>query len=149
MPSKRDDQIRRLKSIESECNHVKASIAIALSEAQKNGNILGINNISVSELRSALNNSEQTYFIRMFAAFEDSVRLYRMSYKPNRKPQTEVLLRTVSSKIKCTFDVYNNVDVVRVIRNEIVHGGKSELPESLAILRSHMCKYLAELPPVW
>jgi hypothetical protein len=101
----------------------------------------------VSEARG---NLEATYFVRLFAVFENGLRHYWITRVRETEPQMKPLLDAVASRCKIPYEALDNAHAVRSFRNSIVHDNSEDFTEiGIQDARSHLCIYFGRLPFDW
>ena len=149
MPHLRSDWHERIKAVEREFWSARRAIDRLLLDAARDTNALG-EGPSPRDLRSADENLEGTYLIRMFAEFETGVRSFWRAMRPRARTQAEVLLDRVGDARGISADVIDDVHAARTYRNNLLHDRAEEV-EVIAVSQARSClqKYLSRLPNEW
>jgi hypothetical protein len=148
MRHRRFDWHERIKAIEREYWSARKAVDRLLAEVARDPDFLGEGR-SPRDLRSADENLEGTYLIRMFAEFETGIRSFWITIKP-RRTQTEILLDRVGDKCKVPADVIDLAHSTRKYRNSLLHE-REEVVDVVTISMAQRCfqHYLSRLPEVW
>lgn len=77
-------------------------------------------NLSLAELRLLGGELHDTYFTRMFASFEPSLRHYWRTEVRKTEPLTRVLLSSIASRLGVPQDRLDLVQEVREFRNHLI-----------------------------
>jgi hypothetical protein len=105
---------------------------------------------SPRDLKSADENLEGTYLIRMFAEFETGVRSFWKTIRPRAKTQTEALLNQVGVQRAVPSDILNLAHAVRKYRNKLLHDRNEEVDEvTITDARRSLQIYVSRLPIEW
>jgi hypothetical protein len=149
MASKRDDWLRRIKTVEREYKAARFAITRLLNAVERDPTILLRNDPQVRDFRTASGKLDATYFIRLFAEFETGVRKFWETIKGTHPPATD-LLEAVAARRQISRVLLTNVHDVREYRNFLVHDREDALLAlSLETARSHLCKFFSHLPMTW
>jgi hypothetical protein len=149
MPHRRSDWHERIKAVEREFWSARRAIDRLSSDVARDTSALG-KGPSPRDLRSADENLEGTYLIRMFAEFETGVRTYWRAMRPRARTQAQVLLDRVGDTRGMSADVIDDVHAARLYRNNLLHH-REETAEVVTISQARACfqKYLSRLPNEW
>ncbi len=104
------------------------------------------------DLERTMEEVDRAFFITLFATFEVAVRSFHRSKRriPDQRVQTRALLAAVASRRHVPDAVFQEVDRLRITRNEIVHeSGESEFALNLALAARQYNHFLARLPDSW
>jgi len=148
MLHRRFDWHERIKAIEREYWSVREAVDRLSADVAHDPNALGQGR-SPRDLRSAGENLEGTYLVRMFAEFETGIRSFWRTIKP-RRTQTEILLDQVGDKCKVPADVIGLIHSTRKYRNSLLHEREDGV-EAVTISSARRClqHYLSRLPDEW
>lgn len=148
MPGSKFERMNRIKAVERE--HVAMRFAAE--------HLLGIvrhNPVALKgafrpqDLQLASNRLEDTYFVRLFAEFEASLRSYWRTYRATAPPAHD-LIESVGARRKIPCDQVADAHRVREWRNAIVHDCDNRVEKiSIGSARHYLCHYLAFLPQEW
>jgi hypothetical protein len=149
MPHLRSDWHERIKAVEREFWSARSAIDRLLLDFARDTSALG-EGPSPRDLRSADDNLEGTYLIRMFAEFETGVRSFWRAMRPRARTQAEVLLDRVGDARGISAHVIDEVHAARKYRNNLLHDRQDEV-EVIAVSQARSClqKYLSRLPNEW
>lgn len=149
MSAKRDDAIRRLKSVEDEFRAARFALDEAVIAAELDPLRAWAARVAPAQLRVAHANADVTYLVRLFAEFEGFLRSYWATIRKT-EPPTRTLIDGVASRRKSIpADLHQQVQAVRQYRNDVVHGGLVTPQWTLGQCRSRLCRFLAHLPDDW
>src|SRR5271157_5295877 len=104
MPHRRFEWHERIKAVEREYWSARRAVDRLSADVARDPSTLG-EGPSPRDLRSADENLEGTYLVRMFAEFETGVRSFWRAIKPRARAQAEVLLDRVGDRCKIPADV--------------------------------------------
>lgn len=138
------DVMLKLKKLECHCIAAMEASAHYLIECEAN-RIVSLPGFRVSDVRDCHDDLEDTYLVRLFAEFEQTLRDFWKAKVRNKKPSVYDLLRSLGGRLHIQNDVVARADAVRDYRNTIIHGGNAD-PVTLKAARSRLCTYLSNLP---
>ncbi len=149
MPHRRFEWHERIKAVEREYWSVRRAVDRLAADVTRDPKALG-DGPRPRDLRSADENLEGTYFVRMFAEFEAGVRSFWRTIKPRARTQAEVLVDRVGDKCKIPADVIRLAHSSRKYRNMLLHDREEEA-EHVTISAAQRClqNYLSRLPNAW
>jgi hypothetical protein len=149
MPHRRSDWHERIKAVEREFWSARRAIDRLSADVARDASALG-EGPSPRDLRSANENLEGTYLIRMFAVFESGVRSFWRAMRPRARTQAEVLLDRVGGNRSISADVIDDVHAARKYRNNLLHDREEEVVV-VTVSQARRCFqiYLARLPNEW
>src|SRR5262249_11508483 len=105
---------------------------------------------SPRDLKSADENLEGTYLVRMFAEFETGVRSFWRTIRSRAQTQMETLLNLVGAQCTIHQDVMNLAHSTRKYRNNLLHERDEEVePVAISAARQGLQHYLSRLPNEW
>jgi hypothetical protein len=146
MPQRRFDWHERIKSAEREYWSARIAIDRLSADVAHDTTILG-DGPRPRDLRSADENLEGTYLIRMFAEFETGVRSYWRTIRPHSRTAVETLLSRVGDRCGMPVDLIQDAHTVRVYRNMLVHDRDEDVAAvTVADARRRLASYFARLP---
>lgn len=146
--TRRDDAIRRLKSVEDEFRAARFALDEAVLAAESDPLRAGAARVTPSQLALAHSNADVTYLVRLFAEFESFLRGYWATLRKT-EPPTRTLIGITSRRKSIPADLHQQVQAVRQYRNDVVHGGLVTPRWALSQCRSRLCRFLAHLPDDW
>ena len=101
------------------------------------------------DVRRCLENLENTYLMRLFAVFEESLReVWAVGFSKTTYPKTQHLLDGCAARQHVRHDDLYNAHQVRGYRNAIVHGGEA-MPVTLSQTRAFLCTFFGWMPNRW
>lgn len=150
MPLRQDEWQGRLKSIDREHAASRLAINRLLADTANDPTII-INRVEVREVRTASDELEATYIVRLFSEFETALRAYWRSVRPTRPPrQAQSLVNGAATKAKVPYELLSGAHRVREYRNLVVHEEANPVaPIRMMEARRSLCKFLARLPHEW
>jgi hypothetical protein len=97
-----------------------------------------------------LRNLERTYFVRLFALFEESLRdVWEKSFGKTTSPKCVHLLKGCAARTGMKPDtLLAEVHEVREFRNYVVHGTPAPVV-TLAVAKSRLCRFFSWMPESW
>ena len=114
--------------------------------SQSDPRVLRQNGVSLSDVRNCLTHLETTYFVRLFAIFEQALRvIWKAKYGKKKDARTKDLLAGCYTRQRMQHDVWQNADEVRDYRNTILHGGAAP-PVSLGEAKRRLCIFMSWMP---
>jgi hypothetical protein len=149
MPHNRFDWHERIKAVEREYGSARIAIDRLSELVAIDPGVLGVGP-RPRDLKSADENLEGTYLIRMFAEFETVVRSFWKTIRPRARTQTEGLLDRVGDRCGVPSEVARNAQTARAYRYMLVHsrdGSRDSV--TVAQARSRLATYLSHLPREW
>jgi len=149
MPHRRFDWHERIKAVEREYWAARRAIDRLSADVARDTGVLG-EGPSPRDLRSADDNLEGTYLIRMFAEFETGVRSFWRTIRSRAGAPAEILLDRVGVTCGIPADVIHVAQRAREYRNKLVHDREVEV-EVLTVSEARRCfaTYVARLPIAW
>jgi hypothetical protein len=149
MRHRRFDWHERIKAVEREYSSARRAVDLLSGAVGRDPSALGEAG-NPRDLRSASENLEGTYLVRMFAEFETGIRCFWKTVRPRAHTQTETLLNRVGGQCRIPQDVINLAHSTRKYRNNLLHDRDEEV-ESVAIsdARQRLQHYLSRLPNEW
>ena len=149
MPNRCFDWHDRIKAVEREYWSARRAIDRLSADVERDARALG-EGPSPRDLRSADENLEGTYLIRMFAEFETGIRSFWRATRTRTHPRAEVLLNRVGVLRGVPADVIDSVHSARRYRNDLLHDSEGRV-ETVSVSQTQrgfqMC--LARLPNHW
>ena len=142
--------ISQIKSCESMCEAGRAATLYFLQVCQSDpSHVFPVGRFRVRDILACHHDLERTYLIRMFAIFEVTLREFweRASGRRSRLAATRLMDR-IASRYRMPVDHLARAHRVREFRNTLVHGGGSR-SLSLRDAKSHLCRFLSNLPREW
>lgn len=108
----------------------------------------GVGNRIARELR---NNLENTYWIRLFAAFEGGVRdAWQYKWNKATEPPIMDLINSVGGRRSIPGDLVVRVHTIREYRNSLIHAGATQaIPVKIGDCHQWLCEYFNWLPKDW
>lgn len=101
------------------------------------------------DVRNADARLEHTYFIRLFAELETTLRSF-FETRRDTTPKTQDLIDSISAMRRIPPDLTEYVHDVREFRNSLVHERSADIATiTVAVARARICHYLSWLPPHW
>ena len=127
-----------------------AAVSRYHTECQRNPSLVPTNAFHPRDIRDCRDGLEDTYLVRMFADFEQTLRDYWQNVRGRKsRPSVSVLVGNIAAYCYVHEDNLARVHEVREYRNALVHGGKLPPKVLLAAARSPLCRFLSHLPLVW
>lgn len=121
MRHRRFDWHERIKAAEREYWAARIAVGRLSAEVARDVSVLG-SGPSPRDFRSADENLEGTYLVRMFAEFETGVRAYWSTIRPRaRGVSAEVLLARVGDRCGIPVNLIQDAHTVRMFRNKLLH----------------------------
>jgi len=150
MPLRQDEWQRRIKSVDREYAASRLAIDRLLVDAADDPNIIK-EQLQVREIKTASDELEATYIVRLFSEFETSLRAYWRSVRHTRPPrQARNLVDGVAVRARVPYEFVANAHSVREYRNLIVHEeAEAADPVTILVARRYLCRFLARLPHEW
>jgi hypothetical protein len=108
------------------------------------------NELSLTDVKRALDNSELTYILRLFSTFEAILRDF-WSHGMGRKtdPDLRPLMDSVAARRHVDAITLADAHAIRVYRNRIMHRNESLLEVDFPQASHALGKYLSWLPDRW
>lgn len=154
MPNRRFDWHEHVKDVEGEYRAARIAVDRLKSQVAADAGLLGYDDRTRAYLRDAGRNLEETYLVRLFAAFEAALRSYDRARHndPNRDEVASILIDSVGGRRGqgISTAVREGAHAVRLLRNYWAH--ESEImpaPMTLAEARARLQRYLSWLPEEW
>lgn len=149
MPFDRFSMLRGIKGVEREFLAVRFAMTRLLGMIERDPTELA-GDLRIRDVQAASAHLEMTYFIRLFAEFDGSLRSFWRSAVRETSPVAEVLLNQVAARRQVPADLCEQAHQVRLFRNQLVHGGeRAEREIRLPAARGILCHYLSFLPIEW
>ncbi|WP_435015952.1 hypothetical protein TA3x_003509 [Tundrisphaera sp. TA3] len=140
-----DDPRMRIKAIEREYLTMRLAADRLMQHGGADASILREAGLRVADLAQASARLEATYFIRLFAAFENALRDRWMTWRTTR-PKMEDLVNGLASRRQIAADLLQEVHEARNYRNSLVHEFDERIaPITLASARRSTCLFLGYL----
>jgi hypothetical protein len=107
----------------------------------------GLEQQDLSRFRRLLSD---TYVIRIYAVFENALRVYWTSHVRDTEPAMAQLISAVAARCRIPDAQLTAVDQLRQYRNTVVHDSQGTT-ETLSIVDAarRIRRYLAQMPPQW
>ena len=150
-PGKKADCSERMKSVEREYENVEIVLDALVSPLVRSSGFLTKIGLSAADIQKCQKNLHDTYFIRLFAAFETSVRDYWKNGL-RRKPQVHIrdIIDSLASRHIVLEVVLNGVHRARKWRNRMIHEDDAEAePVAINDARSAFGRFIGRLPDNW
>jgi hypothetical protein len=153
MPNRRFDWHEHLKDVEKEYKAVHLAVARLAAEIVASPGLVADDEIR-AYLRTADENLEGTYIVRLFAAFEAALRSYDRARHndPSREQVASVLIDTTGGR-RCqgiSATVRQGAHEVRIVRNFWAHeSDETPPPISIVDARHQLQLFLSWLPEEW
>lgn len=145
----RKDIVTRITAVEREHRVAQFAIASLLQRSAADPTILADQNLSNADARSCRENIEKTYFVRIFAVFEEGLRDIRKTlYGKRGAIMTYDLVQQCASRQRVPHDQLRKAHAVREYRNAIVHGGAAA-PVPLSLANTWLCLFFNRMPREW
>jgi len=103
-------------------------------------------------LRECAAELELTYSLRLFAAFEGTLRSYWQSIRPASRPRrtpVEVVMNRIASRCSVSYDILSRAHEVRGYRNHAVHHGGIVGVLAFGDCKSRLSRFISYLPRRW
>ena len=144
------DAIEQLKACESMYEAGRAATIHFLRTCQSDpSHIPSAAGFRMRDILACRNDLEHTYLIRMFTFFEATLQTFWQRYSGKKSPQTvNWLMNRIAARRYMPSNHLHDAHGVRQFRNALAHNGNSRTL-SLAEARSHLCKFLSNLPREW
>lgn len=142
------DVCELLKQVEGWCR--AAAVALAYYRNQCEAQMVTPPlSLRIADLRECQDELELTHIVRLFSAFEVSLRSYwDQGLHKKTIPNVVDLINSIAARHKMATDVRDNAHHVREYRNALVHqGGAPAL--TLSDCRGYLCTYASYLPRKW
>jgi hypothetical protein len=140
-------RIQRIGAVRDEFQATRAALRYFVVEWNEVVKTDNTDALGFQEFRRALENVEQTYFVRLFSQCEAELRDY-LREEGVRVPRYAVnLVNRVASRLTITADIVADVHKVREYRNVLVHEAK--VPAAVVEFQDAVAftnKFLAWLP---
>ena len=144
------DKILQLESCESRYKAARAATTYFLRACQSDpSHLSSAAGFRVRDIRDCHDDLEHTYLIRMFTIFEATLRAFwKHHFGRKSRPRVSLLMDRIAARSYMRSDHLHIAHKVREFRNTLVHGGTSKTV-GLGEARSHLCKFLSNLPREW
>jgi hypothetical protein len=145
---KRDERISRIRAIDREHQVVAVALSSLQIELRADPSKLGQHGLRFQDFQHVRNNTEATYFIRLFAEFESGLReAWKHAYGRKTHPTVSDLLSAFSARCRIPDSVQERVENVRRYRNSLVHESDQEAHSiGLGEARARLCRFFSFLP---
>jgi hypothetical protein len=149
MRHRRFDWYERIKTVEREYWSARKAVDQLSAAVARDPSALGEGR-TPRDLRSAGENLEGTYLVRLFAVFETGVRSFWKTIKPRARTQAETLLDRVGDRCGVPADVIAAAHSARKYRNSLLHEHEEDV-EVVSISAAQRCFqiYLSRMPNEW
>jgi hypothetical protein len=145
----RKQVLESMAGVEREYRVAARGVDRLLQQSQSDPTVLGDAAVMPADVRRCLDNLENTYLVRLFAVFEESLReVWAAAFAKTTYPKTKQLLDGCAARQHVRHDDLINAHQVRDYRNAIVHGGQAlqiTLPQS----RAFLCAFFGWMPKHW
>ncbi len=154
MLNRRFDWHEHVKDVEGEYRAARVALDLLASQDATVPHITRLDKKTRRYLRSANENLEGTYLVRLFAAFEAALRSFDRAghNNPSRDESASILIDTIGGRRGqgISKTVRDGAHAVRKVRNYWAHE-TDELPEemTLAQARAALERFLSWLPEEW
>ncbi len=149
MGHRRFDWHERIKAIEREYWSVRRAVDRLSADVARDPNALGEGR-NPRDLRSANENLQGTYLVRMFAEFETGIRSFWRTIRPRARTQTETLLNRVGDRCRVPADVIDLAHSTRKYRNSLLHEHEDGVEVvTISAAQRYFQHYLSRLPNEW
>jgi len=143
------ERFENLKLLELNSRAAQAAVRYYLLACISNPTLvppgLGVRNI-----RNCREDIERTYFVRLFAEFEITLRNYwHVGRKRSSEPPVAALIDGIAAVRSVRPEVRTFAHQVREYRNLIVHGGSPTQPIAMTEAKRSLCRFLSYLPRQW
>jgi hypothetical protein len=143
--------IRRLKSIEEQFEAAQRALKYVCENwrRQELRSDVVIFDLALKHYQAALGELEATYYVRMFATFEDILNdHFSERYPTNKAPKDlSAYIDTVGKRNGIGIDLRDDVHEARRQRNQYAHSGVYGTPSIIfKAARSRLNRYLDKLP---
>jgi hypothetical protein len=140
----------RIKLVQRNYETALRIMTAMISLVEEKPEYLRIYHLDLIEMRALAEELHDAYFVRMFAAFESSLRHYWRASVRDSKPPTEQLFSNIAARRRIPRGTLDNVQEIRHFRNYLIHDEHNAV-RRLAIDESsqHLNRYLARLPLEW
>jgi hypothetical protein len=145
---KREERIRRINAVVREYRSGLVAIRILNERMAADPSLMSRENLFHIDFRNFQANLEATYFIRVFAEFESSLRDVWKSTGRDTHPRLGDLLDAMASRRRISHYVNQAVHSIRRYRNSLVHEESTEAPPiSFSVTIRNLTQFLSYLPP--
>jgi hypothetical protein len=145
----RKDIILAMGAVEGEYRCASFALEMLLRNVRSDPRVLADTELTGTDLRMCRRSLESTYFVRMFAVFEEALRdVRRVVYRRRSPIRTHDLIQQCAARQHVRYDDLLRAHRVREHRNTIVHGGKTT-PIPLPQARQWLCTFFGWMPPQW
>lgn len=135
----------KIKGVERELGIARRAVGDLLARIRRDAGVLDPAH-RPRDAASCLANLDATYMIRMFAVFEEGLRLVWDSVFGRRsQPPVSHLLKACAARLNMPTGVYRAADAARDHRNALVHGGPGRALTA-AEMRSRLCRFFSYMP---
>jgi hypothetical protein len=142
-------QFERIKSLEQMFRAAEASVGHYYTACMATPSLIHNKGFSHRDIRDCQRELEDTYLIRIFAEFEETLRdFWKCGRSRSTWPKTKPLVDSIAAYCQVVEDDVNRVHSVRDYRNSLLHGGSAP-KVALAEGRGYLCKFLSHLPRSW
>lgn len=149
MPTEYQDRISRLKDVEREYSTMRFATNCLLKLAGSDSRVLA--SVKTLDVKDASERLEGTYFIRLFAEFESSLRVFwALSTTKKTKPKTEDLINGIAARVHISDELKTEVHTIRIYRNSLIHGEDQPHPAiTISVGRGHLSHFFSRLESHW
>lgn len=144
----RQEAFDTLAAIEEELAASRFALGRTLRNAQRDPTMLHTGHTTVAGLQLAARNVEVTYTVRLFAAFEGTLRDFWSTFR-STNPLVSVLMDRIGARAYIQADWLQDAHEVREFRNELMHEHQTYPRLSFGECRSRLCRFLSGLPVRW
>lgn len=141
--------IDEMKAVQQEyavAAHAVAALRLRLNRAKPMPGDVDLSDLAV---RRCAQHLDATYYIRLFAVFEESLRqVWEVSMEKKTRPKTEDLLNGCAARRDMEHDILREAHEVRDYRNMLVHGGNAATVTLDEAIR-RLCLFFSRMPPQW
>jgi len=148
----RQEAFSALISVRDEFEATKFAVGHVLRLSDRDPSLVGqyVTGLSRSDLQTCQRNLEATYFLRLFAVFEGTLRNYsKFGRKRLKEPPMERLMDSIGRYRHISPQHMHNAHAVRILRNDMIHEHQQELRLTFHDCKSHLATYISWLPPLW
>ena len=150
---RRSEAYRRFERIRDELECARSALTILLRDWHVHGTSLATSrgrNLTVTDFRRCLSNLELTYIVRLFAAFEGTLRDYWLRGVGRKtEPGMKLLMEGIASRRRMDRTTLDNAHLIREFRNDIMHESVQSIRFDFAATASVLGAYLSWLPVEW
>lgn len=138
-----------MAEVELEWQAATCAVSRLRLDMQDHSEVLHDARITPADVRRCEQNLDDTYFVRLFAVFEDHLRdIWEKALGRDTTPGMHDLLNALASKRRVKDADLEAAHLVREYRNRIVHGGDAEVV-ALPLARRYLCIFFGYMLPQW